>query len=119
MSNPYGPDPYAERSSDPYEAYVQSSPYGVPMVRQHPKSTPILVLGLLSILGLSICGPIAWVMGNNAMREIDASPAQYTDRGTVNVGRILGIIGTVLLILTVLGFGFLIVTSVVLASTGY
>ena len=74
MSNPYGPDPYAERSSDPYEAYVQSSPYGAPMVRQHPRSTPILVLGLLSILGLSICGPIAWVMGNNAMREIDASP---------------------------------------------
>ena len=118
MSNPYGPDPYAERSRDPYEAYVQASPYGVPIAQQHPKSVAVLVLGILSLIGFSVLGPFAWVMGNNAIREIDASPGHYTDRGTVNAGRIMGIVGRVLRILSVLGILFFVLMGIVFAATG-
>lgn len=101
MSNPYGPDPYAEKSSNPYEAYVQSSPYGMP-AQPHPKAVPVLVMGILSIIVMPLLGPFAWVMGTSALREVDANPGAYTDRGNLVVGRILGIIGSVLLAIGVI-----------------
>lgn len=48
-------------------------------------------------------------MGNRVMAEIDASPGRYSNRQTVNIGRILGIIATVLLVIGVI-FG--IITAV-------
>lgn len=80
----------------------------------HPRGVMILVLGILSLVCCSPLGIVAWVMGNTALREIDAAPAQYRNRQVVQIGRILGIIGTVLLILSllwVLFFGGLAVLS--------
>ena len=56
---------------------------------------------MLGILGLVICGvilgPIAWTMGNKARAEMDAQPGvNWTNRGSVNAGRICGIIATIL-----------------------
>lgn len=68
----------------------------------HPKGTTILVLGILSVV---CCGPLgiaAWLMGNTAQQEINANPAAYNNAGSVQAGRILGIVGVVLMILTVL-----------------
>ena len=62
-----------------------------------------MVLGILGLVSVAVCAlfaPIlgipAWVMGNNALVEIDANPAAYTNRGTVQAGRICGIIATAL-----------------------
>lgn len=72
----------------------------------------MLVLGIISLVCCGFLGPVAWIMGNNAIKEIDAAaPGVYNNRGTVNAGRILGIIATVLLILSV-------ALWVVLAITG-
>ena len=64
----------------------------------HPEGTKILILG---ILGVTICGilaPFAWIVGNRVLREIDQSNGMMTgNRGLVVAGRILGIVGTVLL----------------------
>ncbi|GIV06064.1 MAG: hypothetical protein KatS3mg016_1639 [Fimbriimonadales bacterium] len=62
-------------------------------------ATLILVLGILSIVCLPILGPVAWIMGNNALKELDQGFGDPNARGLVVAGRILGIIGTVLLIL--------------------
>ena len=86
---PPGPSPY-------------DSPYGGSQA--HPQGTTILVLGILSILCCGILGPVAWVMGNNALAEIDRNPAAYTNRGNVNAGRICGIIGTILWAISVVFF---------------
>ena len=65
----------------------------------------MLVLGILSLASLAVCqaglimGPIAWAMGSSALREIDASPGSYTNRGSVAAGRICGIVATVFMIL--------------------
>lgn len=72
------------------------------------------MLGILSLVVCQIIGPFAWVMGNNALAEIDANPMAYTNRGTVQAGRICGIVATGLLILYVVGF---IVVLVVAAAT--
>lgn len=60
------------------------------------------------------CGPLgiaAWVMGNNAIREIDANPTAYTNRGQVNAGRICGIVATVLFVLGIIGYGIVAIIA--------
>ena len=59
--------------------------------------TLILILGILSIICLPILGPVALIMGNNALPTADPSQA-----GTINAGRICGIIGTVILCLAII-----------------
>jgi hypothetical protein len=70
--------------------------------------TLILVLGILSLICLPILGPVAWIMGNNAL----ASGVNPSQAGNINAGRICGIIGTVFLVIGVI-YGILIVTGAV------
>jgi hypothetical protein len=65
----------------------------------------VLVLGILSLVICGVLGPFAWAKGNAAKREMDAQPGvQWTNRGSINAGRICGIIASVLLILSILAF---------------
>jgi Domain of unknown function (DUF4190) len=84
---PFGGPPYG------------GAPYGG--VMEHPQGTIVLVLGILSLVLCQLLGPVAWVMGNNAMAEIDRNPMGYSNRGSVQAGRICGIIATALLILSI------------------
>ena len=68
----------------------------------HPKGITILVLGILSVVCCSPLGIAALIMGNNALKEIDAQPGRYGNRQIVQIGRILGIVGIVLLALGLL-----------------
>ena len=72
----------------------------------HPKGVTILVLGILSVVCCSPLGIAALVMGNNALREIDAQPGRYSNRQLVQIGRILGIVGIVFLVLSFLWIVF-------------
>lgn len=67
------------------------------------------MLGIIGIVLCQLLGPIAWVMGNNELAAIDAGRRAPENRGTANAGRILGIIGTVLLALSILAVIFLVV----------
>jgi hypothetical protein len=82
-------------------------PSGGPGAVDHPKGMTILILGILSLVCCSPLGIAAWLMGNSALKEIDAQPGRYANRQIVQIGRILGIIGTVILVLTVIWFLFL------------
>lgn len=68
----------------------------------HPKGMTVLILGILSLVCCSPLGIVALVMGNNALKEIDAQPGRYGNRQIVQIGRILGIIGVVLLVLSII-----------------
>ena len=61
--------------------------------------TLILVLGILSIVCLPILGPVALIMGNNALASGPIDPSQA---GMVNAGRICGIVGCVFLVLGII-----------------
>ncbi|HEY1860515.1 MAG TPA: hypothetical protein VGG61_09190, partial [Gemmataceae bacterium] len=58
----------------------------------------ILVLGIIAIVtGLHlILGPIAWIMGNNDLKEIHAGRMDPEGEGMTNIGRILGMVATIL-----------------------
>lgn len=79
--------------------------------QEHPQGTTILVLGVLSLVVCSFLGPVAWVMGNNALAEIDRNPTAYTNRGTVQAGRICGIITSVLMIIGVVVVLFALIVA--------
>lgn len=82
-------------------------PMGGPGAVDHPKGMTILILGILSLVCCSPLGIAAWLMGNTALKEIDAQPGRYGNRQIVQIGRILGIIGTVLLLLGIVWLLFL------------
>jgi len=68
----------------------------------HPQGTTVLVLGILGLVVCFIAGIVAVVMGNRALKEIDANPGAYNNRQNIVIGRILGIIGIVLQVLGIL-----------------
>ncbi|MFG6192788.1 DUF4190 domain-containing protein [Nonomuraea sp. JJY05] len=94
--------------------------YGPPP-QTHPQGTTILVLGILSLVVCTFIGPFAWSMGNRALREIDESGYYYENRGTVQAGRICGIVGSILMMIAlgfvVLMFGLMLITGA-LSSSG-
>ena len=110
---PYQP-PYAPAYGAPGSDQVRFHAPG-PAV-EHPQATLAFVLGLLSVLGLTILGPFGWYIGNRVVGEIDRDGREFANRGIAMAGKVLGIIGTVFLILSVLAVVAIIVFVVLAAS---
>ncbi len=107
MSNPYQPYP-ADSTPNPYG----EQPYGV-APQEYPQGTTVLVLGILGFF-VAVTAPFAWYLGNKAMKEIRTSGVSYTNEQQVNIGRILGMVFT---ILYVVGLVLGIIGVIVLAAT--
>jgi uncharacterized membrane protein YjgN (DUF898 family) len=97
--NPYGPPPVG---------------FGAP---EHPQATTVLILGILGLVLCQVLSPIAWVMGNRVVREIDAAGGQLGGRSHANAGRILGIVGTALIGLGIL-FAVVALAFILIAAAG-
>lgn len=108
---PYGQQPYAQ------------VPYGGAAAPKHPSATTAMVLGIIALGGMFFCllpivvAPFAWITGGRAVKEIDANPGRYSGRGEAQAGRIMGIIGTVLLILGLLAIIAFVVFAVAVSDT--
>lgn len=107
----YGPPPQNPYGGDPYGGQPGWPPYGP--TQDDGQATTALVLGILSVVVCGILAPFALVIGRNSMRRIDASGGRLGGRGRAQAGFILGVIGTVLLVL-----GVLIAVVVVVGSAG-
>lgn len=106
----------------PQGAYYPPPGYAYPQYVQPPKhqsATTALVLGIVGTAGAMACylpvfaAPFAWFIGARAMREIDESRGALSGRSEAKAGMILGIIGTVLLVIALA----LIVLFIVLTVT--
>ena len=92
--------------------------YGPP---DHPRASTSMVLGILGLVLCQVVAPFAWVTGRQALREIDASGGRWGGRGQAQAGYVLGIVGTVILGLAVVGvllyvlFAFVVLAG---AATG-
>lgn len=110
--NPYGQpnptNPYGGASDYPQPGYQQAH-YGMP--QKQSQATTALVLGILGLLCCGFLAPVAWILGQKSVREIDASGGALAGRGEAKAGQVLGIIGTVIMVLVVIW----IVVSVVIA----
>ena len=80
------PPPIANPQGGGYQPALQ------PLV--HREGGTVLTYGILGLFCCGILAPVAWITGNNALANYgDTDPG---DRGTVQTGRIMGIIGTIL-----------------------
>jgi uncharacterized membrane protein YjgN (DUF898 family) len=80
------------------------------------QATTVLVLGILGVVVCGILAPIAWAMGNTELEAIDSGRRPPENRGTANAGRILGIIGTVLLAIGIIFVILLFVGAFTISS---
>lgn len=89
----------------------------------HPDANTALIVGIISLAGAFVCvlpllaSPFAWVMGSKAITTIRASNGQYRGESEARIGQVLGIIGTVFLILGILGFVLIMVFFAIGVST--
>jgi hypothetical protein len=83
-------------SNDPYK-----SPMAGGNVEPH-RGTMILVLGILSIVCCQPIGIAALLMANSDLKKMQAGQMDRSGESTTNVGKILGIIGCVLLVLNII-----------------
>lgn len=95
--------------------------YGAPppagYAADHPQTTTVLVLGILGVVLCQVLAPFAWVMGRRVVREIDAAGGRVGGRGPAQAGYVLGIVGTVILGISVLFLiGYAIVAVVFIAG---
>lgn len=74
-----------------------------PGVTPYPPGAPavngqmILIFGILGVTIMHILAPFAWYLGNQALATLDRYGDPLLQRGSVNTGRICGIIGTILM----------------------
>lgn len=127
--NPYGeqqPPPYGQQPYPPQGyGYGYGQPYPGPSAPNHPSATTAMVLGIIGLVGILSCAgvtlvlsPFAWAIGGKAVKEIDAAPpGTYSGRDQANAGRIMGIVGTILLVLGVLAVLALIGLAVAVDSS--
>ncbi|WP_229051919.1 hypothetical protein [Aeromicrobium sp. Leaf350] len=71
---------------------------------KHPQAMTSLIVGAIGLGSLLVCcgvllfvSPYARVVGSRAVREIDASEGRLGGRADANAGRIMGIVGTILI----------------------
>lgn len=77
----------------------------------------MLVLGILGIVVCGVCGPFAWGLGNRVEREIAASQGRWSGSTEVTIGKILGIVATALLALSVVLILLFLAGSGLIVST--
>lgn len=112
---PYGyGQPYSYGQQNPY---AQPNPYGMGyLLPEHPQGTTVLVLGIVGFFVFP-CGIVAWVLGSKAMKEIQATGARYSNESNLNIGKILGMVTTILGIVGVaIALAYIIVYIVLIAG---
>ena len=118
--NPYGaPNPYAGAQPPPPPAVPGMQQFPVYVLPDHPRGTAALVVGIVALAGALFCAglpllasPVAWVLGAQARRQIRQAPQQWGGEGKATTGMILGIIGTVFLVLVIVAIAILVIVAI-------
>ncbi len=117
QNSPYGqpPPPYQPPPAWP----PPPGGYYAPVPQMPPvNATLILVFGILGIVTTLVCGVggvfgvVAWIMGNGALQTLTQVGDPLNQRGTVNAGRICGMVSAGLMALGVLFFVGMMVLGV-------
>ena len=73
------------------------------MAQDPGRGTMMLVLGILSIVCCQLLGPVAWIMGKGDLAKIKSGEIAQEAEQMTKIGMILGIVGTALLALNLVG----------------
>lgn len=67
---------------------------------EHPQGVVILILGILGFF-VPVVSFVAWYLGSKARVELDAAPGRYRNEDFVRIGRVLGIVASVLTLVSI------------------
>jgi hypothetical protein len=107
--------PYAGQPYPPAPGMPQFPVYVRP---DHPRATAAMVVGIVALAGGFTCilpilaAPVAWVLGAQARGQIRRTPQQWGGEGKATAGMVLGIIGTILLLLGILALVVIVVVAI-------
>lgn len=76
-------------------ALASGAPPAASYLKPH-RGGAVLALGIIGITGCFICGIIAWVMGNNDLRQMRAGMMDRSGESMTQAGKTCGMIGTIL-----------------------
>ncbi|GAB2522197.1 DUF4190 domain-containing protein [Nocardia heshunensis] len=111
----YNPQPgYPQGYPQPTPGYYPQY-YGAPQP-DHPQAVVVLILGIASLVFCQLLGPVAWIMGSRARKDIQASGGAIGGSGMVTAGWICGIVSSALMILVIVGFVLLAVIGAVASN---
>ena len=63
----------------------------------------IFLLGIIGLFGCFPCAPVAWVLGNSDLTQMQAGAMDPAGKQLTNLGRILGMVSTILVLVFLLG----------------
>lgn len=116
-----GPQPIPQAPGQVGQAreHGQAAPYAQ-YAQQYPESSNSVAALVVGIVGLVACcgliNPIAWYLGSEELKAIDAGRRDPAGRSNANAGRILGIIGSVIVIGVVLFYLVAFIVSLAAAE---
>ncbi len=64
----------------------------------------ILLLGIGSLVVFGPLGPFAWILGNKDLKEMDAGRMDPEGRSQTQIGKICGMIASILMVVSFVGF---------------
>ena len=111
MNHPQYPNAPQQQGYPQQQGFPQGGYPGGQMQPQHPNATTVLILGLIGLFFFPLLAPIAWFIGGKARKEVKAGI--YAAGGGLTAGYIMGVIGTIFLIL---GFVFVMFLVFVLGG---
>jgi hypothetical protein len=92
-------------------------PQSVTVDKASSKATTALVLGILGIVCCGLCAPIAWIIGSGELKQIKSGLSSQAGKGFAQAGMIMGIIGTILIIISIIGIIIYIALFGMMAAT--
>ncbi len=104
-------NPFASAAATGTGTYAPAATYPKP-----DQSGLILAMGIMSFLVCGICGIIAWVMGNTALKDIQAGRHDPANKGLVQVGYYLGM--TSVLLHLFCGAGYIVFIAIMVGTSG-
>ncbi len=70
------------------------------------RATTSLILGILGFVCCQLCAPFAWYTGQQETKAIKAGQSPAAGQGFATAGMILGIIGTIIMVFSLLWLFF-------------
>ena len=108
-SQSYGSAPYG---SAPYGQQGYGQPYGYGMTAEHPQTQTVFLLGIIGIF-VGIVPFIAWYMGSQAKKEIDAGAPYQWDGSKLKTGYMLGKVFSIIYIVVVALYILFIIFAII------
>lgn len=88
------------------------------VLRAH-RATLVLILGIVGLLCCMPVGIVAWVLGHQDLKDMDAGAMDPTGRGMTQAGKILGIISVVLFVVGTIIWVCLLAFGVMTAPSAF